>query len=230
MFLPKQHSLGECKHQLHPAFIATNSSYAIINVPSGPQIALLLVNLPTGDAHDADVVLQCEICRQQFEAISTLHDHLFTEHRLEVHDWLPNRDLLGADPVCSALLSLFRRKICRQAAHHEGTLPKLQCGQADWRNYRCHSACIKSFYMEIWDYCRNHQCLRLSMTLHCQLCGVRFERQQDLSLHLQTVHVDRWTQTQTTLHLLMQVGTLDITCICNPQTTNKGGLPCVPCV
>ena len=64
--------------------------------------------------------------------------------------------------------------------------------------------------------------LRLSMTLHCQLCGVRFERQQDLSLHLQTVHVDRWTQTQTTLHLLLQVGTLDNTCICNPQTTTRG--------
>lgn len=63
---------------------------------------------------------------------------------------------------------------------------------------------------------------RLSLTLHCQLCGVRFERQQDLIQHLQMDHADRWTAAQTMTQLLMQVGNMDTSCVCNPQTTSRG--------
>ena len=80
--------------------------------PFWTQIALILVNFKStgpAPAHD-DILLRCEICRQQYDDMQALHNHLYNDHRLEIHDWLPSRDMLGADPVCAHCLSCFTDK------------------------------------------------------------------------------------------------------------------------
>ena len=217
----KAAQLGRSQASITPCFYCNKQFLRQHQCPFWTQIALLLVNLPPGDAGDTDVVLRCEICRQQFEAISSLHAHLFTDHKLEVHDWLPNRDLLGADPVCSHCLACFAEKSAVRQHITRGLCPSFNAAKP-MEELPVPPSLHQIILPGDLGLLQKSPMLRLSMTLHCQLCGVRFERQQDLSLHLQTVHVERWMQTQTTLHLLMQVGTLDTSCVCNPQTTARG--------
>ena len=153
--------------------------------------------------------------------MQAIHSHLFSDHKLEIHDWLPNRDLLGADPVCSHCLACFAdRSAVRQhitrgqcpAFHAAKPIDEMPVAQ-HWQNIIIHGNLNQLMQSPMQ---------RLSMTLHCQLCGVRFERQQDLVQHLQMVHADRWTAAQSMTQLLMQVGHMETPCVCNPQTTSRG--------
>ena len=218
----KAAQLGRSQASISPCFFCHKTFLRQHQCPFWTQIALLIVNMrPTGDAALSDFTLRCEVCRKWFGNIMELHTHLFSDHKLEIQDWLPTRDLLGADPVCSHCLSCFAD---RAAVRHHITRGLCQSFDAakpidempvspTWTNI---------IITGDMDTLKQSPMMRLSMTLHCQLCGVRFERQQDLAQHLQTDHADRWMRTQTTLHLLMQVGHLDTPCICNPQTHSRG--------
>ena len=220
-FFAKAAQLGRSQASITPCFYCKKQFLRQHQCPFWAQIALLLINLPPGDDGDADVVLRCEICRQQFEAILSLHAHLFTDHKLEVHDWLPNRDLLGADPVCSHCLTCFAEKSAVRQHITRGLCPSFNAA-TPMEELSVPPSLHQIILHGHLGLLQKSPILRLSMTLYCQLCGVRFERQQDLSQNLQMVHVERWTQAQSTLPLLMQVGTLDTSWICNPQTTARG--------
>ena len=219
----KAAQLGKAQASITPCFFCTKRFARQHQCPFWTQISLLLVNLPmTGTLADcADVVLRCEVCREQFEDGQTLHNHLFQVHKLEIHDWVPTRDLLEADPVCSHCLACFTSK--SEVRHH---ITRGLCS-----GFNVAKPLEEMPVAQRWQQLITagdlaqlpHEPMqKLALTLHCQLCGVRFERQCDLALHLQTVHTSRWTQSQTQVHLLLQIGQLYTACICNPQTTSRG--------
>ena len=63
---------------------------------------------------------------------------------------------------------------------------------------------------------------RLRLTTQCQLCTQTYQRSNDLSLHLQSVHASHWLRSQTIHPLLMQVCQAQDGCYCNPQTNTRG--------
>jgi len=218
----KAAQLGRSQASISPCFFCEKTFLRQHQCPFWTQIALLLVNLPS-TGHDAcpDVVLRCEVCLQQFDNLQAIHSHLFSDHKLEIHDFLPNRDLLGADPVCSHCLACFAdRSAVRQhitrgqcpAFHAAKPIDEMPVAQ-QWQNIIIHGNLNQLMESPMQ---------RLSLTLHCQLCGVRFERQQDLVHHLQMDHADRWTAAQIMTQLIMQVGHMETPCVCNPQTTSRG--------
>ena len=218
----KAAQLGRSQASISPCFYCHKTFVKQHQCPFWTQIALIMVNMPpTGDAALSDYTLRCEVCRQFFESLAALHTHVFSDHKLDIQDRLPTRDLLGADPVCAHCLSCFAD---RSAVRHHIT--RGLCRSFDAGKPLDELPVSPTWTQVIatgdMQCLRQSSMLRLSMTLHCQLCGSRFGRQQDLALHLQTVHADRWMKTQTTLHLLMQVGQLDTKCICNPQTHSSG--------
>ena len=218
----KAAQFGKSQASITPCFYCEKAFLRQHQCPFWTQIALLQVNLPdTGTANCPDVVLRCEICTRQFDSLQALHSHLFTNHRLEIHDWQPTRDLLASEPVCAHCFSCFadrpavRQHITRgQCLEFNAAKPEEEMSVAQHWQQMIVTGDLGPLH--------NSPMLRLSMTLHCQLCGVRFERQQDLAHHLQFGHADRWTHAQTMTQLLMQVGSLTTRCICNPQTTSRG--------
>ena len=218
----KAAQLGRAQASISPCFFCDKTFVRQHQCTFWTQIALLAVNMqPAGDGPCTDHNLRCEICRQQYETMQALNHHLFSDHKLEIQDWLPTRDLLAADPVCAHCLSCFASR--SDVRHH---IIRGLCSNFDAAR-PIEEMPVSSTWTNIittgdMDSLRNSPMMRLSMTLHCQLCGARFERQQDLALHLQTVHADRWMRTQTTMHLLAQVGQLTTSCICNPQTHARG--------
>ena len=220
----KAAQLGHSQASITPCAFCQKAFLRQHQCPFWTQIALILVNYtPTGTAPDhADVLLRCEVCRQQFEDMQALHHPLYNDHRLEIHDWLPSRDMLGADPVCAHCLSCFTDKSAVRQHITRGQCPAFHAAKPS------EELPVAQTWQQILlngtlSQLRQAPMQRLSLTLHCQLCGVRFERQQDLALHLQSVHTERWTKTQTMVHLMLQVGHIDGHCICNPQT-HAGGL------
>ena len=186
------------------------------------QIALLLVNLPsTGTDACPDVVLRCEICTRQYDDLQALHNHLFSDHKVEIHDFQPNRDLLAAEPVCGHCFSCFADRSAVRQHITRGQCPAFDAAKPieempvaqHWQDI-IQTGDLRSLMQSPMQ--------RLSMTLHCQLCGIRFERQQDLAQHLQFVHADKWTQAQPMTQLLLQIGHIEQPCICNPQTHSRG--------
>ena len=104
----KTAQFGRSQASISPCFFCEKTFLRQHQCPFWTQIALLLVKLPsTGPDAGTDVVLRCEVCNKHFDRLQAIHSHLFSDHRLEIHDWQPNRDLLGADPVCSHCLACF---------------------------------------------------------------------------------------------------------------------------
>ena len=214
-----------CRTQttISPCYFCGKSFHRSHACPVWAQIALILVNQP-GDRNPDMVlptaVLHCDVCHQDMPDLQTLHQHLTGVHRLEPNDWVPSRDLLGADPVCAHCLtcftdkSLVRQHITRGQCHSFNAVkpPELLAVAEDWKSI------IASGSLETL---RQDPQMRLRMTLVCQNCGTRFTRQGDLALHLQTVHAELWNRTHTTVHLMIQLCFLQDGCYCNPSTTSR---------
>ena len=103
----KAAQFGRAQASISPCFFCEKTFVRQHQCVFWTQIALLVVNLPpAGDSDDSTRLLRCEICRCQYETLQALHSHLFSEHKVEIQDWLPTRDLLGADPVCAHTVSV----------------------------------------------------------------------------------------------------------------------------
>ena len=197
--------------------------------PVMTQAALILLHTdPTGSSHEqpGEATLRCDVCGLQCQDLRTLHDHVHQVHRLEPHDWVPLRDLLGSDPVCSHCLACFSD---RSAVRQHVTLG--QCPRFDPLRQPT-DAPISHTWQEMvqqgaLDELRKAPMQRLSLTLTCQFCKSAFQRQGDLSLHLQTNHAALWMTSQPLTQLLLAAYPND--CICNPATNARGlAHICVP--
>ncbi|CAL1146434.1 unnamed protein product [Cladocopium goreaui] len=64
---------------------------------------------------------------------------------------------------------------------------------------------------------------RIKLTLTCQFCGTRYQRQGDLVAHLLQSHPALWNNSQETLRFLLQTVIAHTGCLCNPQVhqTNR---------
>ena len=188
------------------------------------QAALLCVNLPQ-DIHrpgdHAAAVLHCEICHQSFEDVGELHAHLKSIHNLELQDWLPSRDLLGNDPVCAHCRACFTSKAA--VRHH--------ICQGHCREFDPHRLPYQMAVPIQWEHLlltgnlatlHSDSMARLRLTVKCQLCLASFDRQMDLSLHLQTVHAMEWMQSQPLVQLHLKVNYAQYGCLCNPSTHGRG--------
>ena len=58
---------------------------------------------------------------------------------------------------------------------------------------------------------------RIKLTLTCQFCGTRYQRQGDLVAHLLQSHPALWNNSQETLRFLLQTVIAHTGCLCNPQ-------------
>ena len=183
------------------------------------QMAMLLVNLhstraPTGSF--PEVVLHCEVCHEQFDSMAALTKHLTGIHRLEINDWVPARDQQGADPVCAHCHACFTNKPALRQHISRG-----QCTMFDPQRAPDELEIVPELRQVLLDgtvaTLLQAPMLRLQLTLKCQLCGMRFERQGDLMLHLQSVHPTRWHQASAGTHMLMQACRPHVGCLCNPS-------------
>ena len=109
----KMAQLCRAHTNISPCFFCTKTFHRAHMCPVWAQVALLLVNQQGAQQRDdapPDAVLRCDVCHQDQPDLSTLHHHLVSVHRLEPNDWVPSRDLLGADPVCAHCLTCFTDK------------------------------------------------------------------------------------------------------------------------
>eukprot|EP00435_Cladocopium_sp_Y103_P017558 s4108_g4.t1 len=193
--------------------------------PVAIQLALILVNLnPTGAGRDHihPAVLRCEICQESFDDLPAMCRHLQEIHNLEFQDWDAARDLMGQDAACAHCCRCFPNKAAVRQHVTLGHCPDFdplrppfeQPVPQDWQDL-LRSGDIGSLHQAPMK--------RLALTLTCQMCSMKFPRQGDLSLHLQTVHAKTWNQTLMHARLLMQVYQSDASCFCNPSSTQRGG-------
>ena len=70
---------------------------------------------------------------------------------------------------------------------------------------------------------------KLALTLHCQLCGVRYARATDLSCHLQGSHARVWRCSQQLTLILVSLFYGNGKCVCNPALhQNRLDHVCMP--
>ena len=70
---------------------------------------------------------------------------------------------------------------------------------------------------------------RMTLTLHCQLCGTRYSRATDLSCHLQGGHARIWRCSQQLTLILVRLFYAHGHCVCNPaQHQNRLDHVCLP--
>ena len=188
------------------------------------QASLLLVNLDLtgglpGQIHPE--VLKCSICLDRFDAHSELLRHLATDHKLEMQDWLPLRDMQGPDPVCSHCLACFgdmaavRQHITMGQCPSFDPLRPLQLAPVkdEWKPY-IQEGIVQQLLQE--------PSKRMHLTLKCQLCNMSYQRASDLALHLQTVHASMWQLSQRFHPILLKACQAVDGCYCNPKTHVRG--------
>ena len=187
------------------------------------QAALLCVNLPTtqpATGPSRSPVLFCEICHLGFEDLAELHAHLRSTHRLELQDWVPSRDLQGSDPVCAHCQACFTSKAAVRQHICQGQCPQFDPSRAPYQQT------VQARWEELLLTGNVHMLTqqptaRLHLTLKCQLCSASFDRQMDLSLHLQTVHAREWMHSQPYMQLHMLINFPTIGCLCNPSPNTR---------
>ena len=187
------------------------------------QAALLMINLfsegtPTGQP--SALVRTCDVCHQCFPDVASLHRHLSAAHQFALQDWKPDRDLLGKDPVCSHCLKCFQDKAAVRQHVTQGQCPAFDPTKQPY------DLPVAPHWLDIIRQgyiagLKTQPSTRLRLTLTCQFCGLRFDRQMDLALHLQSVHSGLWLRSQSTTQMLLKICYPIHGCLCNPVTNGR---------
>ena len=187
------------------------------------QAAMLMINLYAEGSAESNVpamVRTCDICHQCFPDLATLLGHLSNDHKLALQDWRPERDLLGKDPVCAHCMKCFQDKAAVRQHVTQG-----QCTAFDptKQPYDIPVAQHWSELIRTGDIAalKSRPSDKQRLTLTCQTCGLGFDRQMDLSLHLQSVHADHWQRAQATTQMLIKHCFASLGCLCNPVTNGR---------
>ena len=183
------------------------------------QASLLLVN---GGGLDEEAgldnvrsILHCDLCDRNFETPALVHKHLREAHKLALHDWNLARDCVQGSPACAHCGSvhesregLRRHILYGHCPEFDANKPAETAPLDDTLTEALNSGSLTSLLQPPER--------RLALTLGCLCCAETYTRGIDLAAHLQQCHGKLWTQSTSTLNLLIDTVMTQKGCICNP--------------
>ena len=159
--------------------------------------------------------VRCVICLADMPDTAALSEHMQTQHALQGMAFNVARDSVAGSPACAHCgtlydnLSSLRSHInqSRCLLFRPEATPESLPMRPEWIQ-----ACTAGEMKVLFTNARS----RMELTLHCQLCGVRYSRSTDLSGHLQGSHARVWRRAQQLLVILTNLFYARGTCVCNP--------------
>lgn len=184
------------------------------------QVAVLQLYYKS-ELHRQPASQTCLVCNQIMDNMGMLHQHLASQHGIQVHDWSPSRDALMYSEGCAHCGATFESRSGLQRHILDGRCPSFNPDaspqQTDFLNKWM-------TVMRQGDFTRAALSpgQRQDLTLACQMCGTRYSRQNDLGSHLQQSHSQLWTASQEMLRFLIQTVQARHGCLCNPCCNDQG--------
>ena len=195
--------------------------------------ALLLygVGVPPGITEDAEAPtprLRCEVCLTQFDDLPALTEHMQTAHALQGVLFNIARDSIAGDPACAHCGMLYDSMASLRSHINQARCLEFRpdaTSETKPMNAEWQQACLEGTMKILLT---NPQ-FKMALTLHCQLCGVRYQRSTDLSGHLQGSHSRLWRGSQQLTLILVSLYYAKGTCVCNPALhQNRLDHVCLP--
>ena len=202
--------------------------------PVWVQVAALLL-YGVGVPHDAPDIaeapspsLRCEVCLEQFSDLASLTEHLRNAHALQGVAFNVARDSVAGSPACAHCGALYD-SMCGLRSHiNQGRCLEFRA-DATAETLPMHDDWLQACLGGKMKIILTNSQRKLALTLHCQLCGVRYARATDLSCHLQGSHARVWRCSQQLTLILVSLFYSNGTCVCNPALhQNRLDHVCMP--